>query len=58
MHMHAPVACPPGFLGGEAIQTGRYTFSTNDPYEQQSPLVPSGLLGPVQLLTQLREATK
>jgi hypothetical protein len=27
----------------------RYTFSTHDPYNAQSPLVPSGLLGPVTL---------
>ena len=29
--------------------TGRYTFSTHDPYKQQSPLVSAGLLGPVTL---------
>ena len=52
------VECPPGFLGGQEIETGRFTFSTSDPYEQQSPLVSSGLLGPVQLLTQLPETTK
>ena len=39
-----------GFLGGEAFRTGRYTFSTHDPYGAVSPLLPSGLLGPVQLL--------
>jgi hypothetical protein len=52
------VECPPGFLGGGKIQTGRYTFSTSDPYDVQSPLLPSGLLGPVQLLTQLQETIK
>ena len=52
------VECPPGFLGGQNIQTGRYTFSTSDPYTKQSPLLPSGLLGPVQLLTQLPGALK
>jgi len=41
---------PPGFLGGKKIQTGRYTFSTDDPYKADSPLVPSGLLGPVQIM--------
>lgn len=46
------VECPPGFLGGQRIVTGRYTFSTSDPYGARSPLLPSGLLGPVQLLTQ------
>ncbi len=44
------VQCPPGFLGGEKIQTGRYTFSTAEPYDAQSPLLPSGLLGPVELM--------
>ncbi|MEI7903185.1 MAG: glycosylhydrolase-like jelly roll fold domain-containing protein, partial [bacterium] len=41
-----------------ARTTGRYTFSTHDPYKQQSPLLPSGLRGPVRLLTQLPEAVK
>lgn len=44
------VECPPGFLGGKQINAGRYTFSTADPYRAQSPLLPSGLLGPVRLL--------
>ena len=43
------VSCPPGFLGGKTINAGRYTFSTHDPYNAKSPLVPSGLLGPVTL---------
>ena len=47
-----------GFLGGEEFKTGRYTFSTSDPYGAQSPLLPSGLLGPVQILTQFTETTK
>jgi hypothetical protein len=46
------VDCPPGFLGGQELKAGRYTFSTHDPYNQQSPLVPSGLLGPVTLKTE------
>jgi hypothetical protein len=46
------VDCPPGFLGGKKFKAGRYTFSTHDPYKQQSPLVPSGLLGPVSLMEQ------
>ena len=45
------VECPPGFLGGKPIKTGRYTFSTHDPYKRDSPLVSSGLLGPVTLST-------
>jgi hypothetical protein len=44
------VACPPGFLGGKTINAGRYTFSTHDPYNAKSPLVPSGLLGPVRII--------
>lgn len=44
------VECPPGFLGGETIQAGRYTFSTNDSYKPDSRLLPSGLLGPIRLL--------
>jgi len=52
------VECPPGFLGGKKIQTGRYTFSTHNSYKPQSPLLPSGLLGPVQLLTRLPEAVR
>jgi len=43
------VECPPGFLGGKTHKAGRYTFSTHDPYNAKSPLVPSGLLGPVQI---------
>jgi hypothetical protein len=38
---------PPGFLRGQEVKTGRYTFSTHDPYKIESPLLPSGLLGPV-----------
>jgi hypothetical protein len=30
----------------------RYTFSTHDPYGADSPLLPSGLLGPVRVLAQ------
>ena len=47
------VDCPPGFLGGQKFKAGRYTFSTHDPYKQQSPLVPSGLLRLVMLKTEL-----
>jgi hypothetical protein len=43
------VNCPPGFLGGQQHKAGRYTFSTDCPYGPQSPLLPSGLLGPVKL---------
>jgi hypothetical protein len=43
------VDCPPGFLGGQSFKAGRYTFCTSDPYDAQSPLVSSGLLGPVRV---------
>ncbi|MEI6606461.1 MAG: glycosyl hydrolase, partial [Verrucomicrobiota bacterium] len=43
------VACPPVFFGGQQFQTGRYTNSLHDPYHAQSPLISSGLLGPVIL---------
>ncbi len=39
----------PGFQGEKTIKTGRYTFITHDPYKADSPLLPSGLLGPVKL---------
>jgi hypothetical protein len=45
------VKSPDGFLGGEAFKTGRYTFCTHDPYGAGSPLLPSGLLGPVTIQT-------
>ena len=43
------VECPAGFLGGKTFKTGRYTFSTHDSCKQQSPLLASGLLGPVTI---------
>ena len=49
------VECPPGFLGGKKISTGRYTFSTRDPYKSTSPLLPSGLLGPVRVMAEQQE---
>ena len=52
------VDCPPGFLGGKKFKAGRYTFSTHDPYKQQSPLLPSGLLGPVQIMTRFTGTNK
>jgi hypothetical protein len=45
------VDCPPGFLGGQTFKAGRYTFTTHDSYNLQSPLLPSGLVGPVTLQT-------
>jgi len=46
---------PPGFLSGQKIKTGRYTFSTSDPYTIGSALLPSGLLGPVQIQSMLTQ---
>ena len=43
------VEAPPGFLGGQKIKTGRYTYCTHDQYKPNSPLLPSGLLGPVSI---------
>jgi hypothetical protein len=37
-----------GFLGGREYKTGRYTFATTD---GPNKLLPSGLLGPVRLMT-------
>jgi hypothetical protein len=45
------VECPPGFFGGQKFKTGRYTYSLHDPYNAQSALDSSGLLGPVTLQT-------
>jgi len=45
------VQAPPGFLGGKKIKTGRYTYCTYDPFKPDSPLLPSGLLGPVMIST-------
>jgi hypothetical protein len=52
------VKSPEGFLGGKEFKTGRYTFSTRDPYAADSPLLPSGLRGPVRILTRIAEATE
>lgn len=41
---------PAGLLGEKPIKTGRYTYTTHAPYKPDSPLVPSGLIGPVSLL--------
>jgi hypothetical protein len=43
------VECPPGFLAGQPVKGGRYTFTTHNPYHAQSPLLSSGLIGPVTL---------
>ncbi len=38
-----------GLLGGQSFKTGRYTFSTATFFNANSPMQPSGLLGPVRL---------
>ncbi|MBI5283405.1 MAG: hypothetical protein HY858_17125 [Candidatus Solibacter usitatus] len=45
-------AWPEWLLQGRASPTGRYTFSPFRPYTKASPLLPSGLLGPVRLLVE------
>jgi len=49
------VQAPPGFLGGQKIKAGRYTYCTHDPFKPDSPLIPSGLLGPVSIFTTNKE---
>ena len=44
------VSWPSGLLDGKSYETGRYTFFTTSPYKVDSPLMPSGLLGPVRLI--------
>lgn len=38
---------PEWFTEGKKRTSGRYAFTTYDPYNKESPLLPSGLLGPV-----------
>jgi hypothetical protein len=42
---------PSWFLKGEKSPTGRYTFTSARHYQKDSPLMPSGLLGPVKILS-------
>jgi len=37
---------------GENLKAGRYTFILDNPYNAKSPLVPSGLLGPVRVMVE------
>ncbi len=41
---------PEGLLGGKSFKTGRYTFVVGKPYKADSPLLSSGLLGPVAIM--------
>ncbi len=40
-----------GLLGGKPVKAGRYTFCTYKFFNADSPLQPSGLLGPVRILS-------
>jgi hypothetical protein len=42
---------PEWLVGDETRNSGRYTYTTLDCYTRESPLLPSGLLGPVLLET-------
>ena len=42
---------PEWFREGHSSSTGRYTFTTARHYGKESPLMPSGLLGPVRILS-------
>ena len=44
------VEWPDWFEKGNKSPTGRYTFTTARHYEKDSPLMPSGLLGPVKIM--------
>jgi alpha-L-rhamnosidase len=44
------LAWPDWFKQGGRSSTGRYTFTTVRHYKKESPLLPSGLLGPVKLM--------
>ena len=41
---------PAWFLNNQPRTSGRYTFATTDLYEKDSPLLKSGLIGPVNIL--------
>lgn len=45
------VEWPDWFKKGEESPTGRYTFTTARHYQKDSPLMPSGLLGPVKIMS-------
>lgn len=40
-----------GLLGGREFKAGRYTFTHQNFYAANAPLLPSGLLGPVRLMS-------
>jgi len=44
---------PEWLLKGEPRTSGRYAFTTYDPYNKDSPLLESGLLGPVTIFKEV-----
>ena len=46
---------PDWFTGGKPRPSGRYTFSSCRHYQKDSPLAPSGLLGPVKIVVAIPE---
>lgn len=46
---------PEWLLKHQPRTSGRYTFTTSDQYKASSPLLPSGLLGPVTVVEELRD---
>ena len=52
------VEWPDWFKQGRRSPTGRYTFTTARHYKKDSPLQPSGLLGPVRILSSDRGGTR
>jgi hypothetical protein len=49
------VRWPQWLLDGKPSPTGRFTFTTWELWRKTDSLMPSGLIGPVQLLTTVRE---
>jgi hypothetical protein len=52
------VVAPPEFMGGQTFKTGRYTYCLDDLYHSNTPLLLSGLIGPVQLMSTVMETIK
>ncbi len=50
-HKGNVAAWPEWLLDGKPVPNGRITWASNDPFTKDSPLLPSGLIGPVTLQT-------